>query len=161
DHVWILHRPSTLANNEKGATLNPPLAVCCGPAPPVLEFDQAGNLVGHWGGPGDGYQWPESNHGLTVDFKGNVWIGGHGRQHAQVSKFTQTGKFLLQIGHLGRSKGSGDTENLRQPAKIVVDAAANEAYVADGYGNKRVIVYDAETGKYKRHWGAYGHKPDD
>src|SRR6266705_2783719 len=137
DHVWILHRPASLANNEKGASLNPPIASCCMPAPPVLEFDQAGNLIGHWGGPGQGYEWPQSNHGLTIDYKGNVWIGGNGQKDSEVLKFTQDGKFLLQIGHFGQSKGSLDTENLRQAAKIFVDQAANEAYVADGYGNKR------------------------
>ena len=161
DHIWVLHRPASLADNEKGAVLNPPTASCCVPAPPVLEFDQAGNLLRHWGGPGQGYEWPESNHGITIDYKGNVWIGGNGKDDAQVLKFTQDGKFLLQIGHFGKSRGSNDTENLHQAAKISVDQATNEAYIADGYGNKRVIVYDAETGAYKRHWGAYGHKPDD
>src|SRR5437667_352075 len=85
----------------------------------------------------------------------NHWIGGNGQKDSEVLKFTQDGKFLLQIGHFGQSKGSNDTENLHQAAKIFVDQAANEAYVADGYGNKRVIVYDADTGRYKRHWGAY------
>src|SRR6266704_5577773 len=141
-------------------------------------------LIGLWGGPGQGYDWPVSNHGITVDYKGNVWIGGNGRG-AQVApptqaaaanesqpgggpfndnmvlKFTQDGKFLMQIGHPGQSKGSNDLENLKGPAKMFMDKDANELYVADGYGNHRVIVFDADTGKYKRHWGAYGHKPDD
>src|SRR5215813_4823188 len=89
DHVWIVHRAGALARNEKGASLEPPIASCCVPAPPVLEFDQAGNLIGHWGGPGQGFEWPESNHGLTVDYKGNVWIGGNGQKDAEVLKFTQ------------------------------------------------------------------------
>ena len=161
DHVWILHRPQSLANNEKGASLNPPIGSCCFPAPPVLEFDQAGNLIGHWGGSGQGYEWPESNHGITIDYKGNVWIGGNGQKDSQVVKFTQSGKFLLQIGHYGKTGGSNNLENLGKPAEVSVDQAANEVYIADGYGNRRVIVYDADTGKYKRHWGAYGHKPDD
>jgi DNA-binding beta-propeller fold protein YncE len=161
DHVWIVHRPDSLEDNEKAAALTPPTASCCSPAPPVLEFDQGGNLVGHWGGPGQGYEWPQSNHGITIDYKGNVWIGGNGSKDGQILKFTKDGKFLLQIGHFGQSKGSLDTENLHQAAKIVVDQAANEAYVADGYGNHRVIVFDADTGKYKRMWGAYGNKPDD
>jgi DNA-binding beta-propeller fold protein YncE len=161
DHVWIIHRPDTLVPNETGAANNPPTASCCFPAPPVLEFDQAGNLVGHWGGPGQGYEWPQSNHGITVDYKGNVWIGGNGQKDAQVLKFTRQGKFLLQIGHFDKSRGSLDTENLHQAAKIFVDPSTNEAYIADGYGNHRVIVFDAETGAYKRHWGAYGEKPDD
>jgi DNA-binding beta-propeller fold protein YncE len=161
DHVWVLHRPQTVEDNFKAAALNPPVGTCCVPAPPVLEFDAEGNLVRSWGGPGAGYEWPESNHGITVDFKGNVWIGSNGTNDAHILKFTPEGKFLLQIGHQGKSGGSNDIENLGKPAKIFVDSAANEAYIADGYGNRRVIVYDAETGKYKRHWGAYGNRPDD
>ena len=161
DHVWILHRPQSLADNERGASLTPPIGSCCVPAPPVLEFDQAGNLVGHWGGPGQGYEWPQSNHGLTIDYKGNVWIGGNGEQDSHVLKFTQSGKFLLQIGHYGNTGGSNNLENLGKPTEVSVDPTANEVYIADGYGNRRVIVYDADTGEYKRHWGAYGNKPDD
>lgn len=178
DHVWIVHRQGSLEPGEKHATTNPPIAQCCAPAPPVLEFDQPGNLLRHWGGPGQGYDWPNSNHGITIDYKGNVWIGGNGRgpqgggdNEGQVGggrfydnmvlKFTQDGRFLMQIGKPNQSKGSNDVENLRLPAKTFIDKDANEVYVADGYGNHRVIVYDAETGKYKRHWGAYGHKPED
>jgi DNA-binding beta-propeller fold protein YncE len=166
DHIWIIHRPGSLEPGEVHATTNPPTAQCCAPAPPVLEFDQAGNLLRHWGGPGQGFDWPVSNHGITIDYQGNVWIGGNNRtpegpQDDAILKFTQDGKFLLQIGKPGQSKGSNDLENLRQPAKMFVDPKTNELYVADGYGNHRVIVFDAETGIYKRHWGAYGTKPDD
>ena len=164
-HIWVLHRPTSLEDNELHATKNPAWARCCGPAPPVLEFDQAGNLVGHWGGPGPGYDWPLRNHGITVDYKGNVWIGGNDQgvpsHDHMLLKFTHEGKFLMQIGKPSQSKGSDDVENLRLPAKTFVDPKTNELYVADGYGNHRVIVFDADTGKYKRHWGAYGHKPDD
>src|SRR5690349_14866972 len=184
DNVWIVHRQGSLEKGELHASTNPPMAMCCMAAPPVLEFDQAGNLLQHWGGPGNGYDWPDSNHGITVDYKGNVWIGGNGRGKAaapppggapdesaasatasyldnQVLKFTQDGHFLMQIGKPSHSKGSNDLENLRLPAKTFIDKETNEVYVADGYGNHRVIVFDADTGKYKRHWGAYGHKPDD
>ena len=161
DHVWIIHRGATLEPKEVYATTNPPGSECCTPAPPVLEFDQAGNLLHHWGGPGQGYDWPDSNHGITVDYKGNVWIGGNGAGNNQVLKFTQDGKFLMQIGKPKMSKGSNDVENLNRPAKLFIDKATNELYVADGYQNKRVIVFDADTGAYKRHWGAYGNKPDD
>ena len=179
EHVWIVHRQGSLEPGEKHATTNPPIAQCCAPAPPVLEFDQAGNLLRHWGGPGQGYDWPNSNHGITIDYKGNVWIGGNGRgpqggggdNEGQVGggrfydnmvlKFTQDGQFLMQIGKPNQSKGSNDVENLRLPAKTFIDKETNEVYVADGYGNHRVIVYDADAGKYKRHWGAYGHKPED
>jgi len=121
--------------------------------------------VGHWGGPGAGYDWPERNHGITVDYKGNVWIGGADQltppHDDMLLKFTREGKFLMQIGKPLQSKGSDDTGNLRLPAKTFIDPKTNEVYVADGYGNHRVIVFDADTGQYKRHWGAYGHKPDD
>ena len=100
DHVWIIHRSSaTLANNEKPLELK--TGECCAGAPPVLEFDQAGNLLRHWGGPGEGYEWPDSNHGIFIDYKGNVWIGGNGGPDSQILKFTKDGKFLLQIGKKG------------------------------------------------------------
>jgi DNA-binding beta-propeller fold protein YncE len=164
DHVFIVHRGalSLNARTEIGLAASPPTAEsCCLPAPPILEFDPAGNLVGHWGGPGPGYEWPASNHGITADDKGNVWVGGNGDKDAHVVKFTRDGKFLMQFGRQGKSTGSNDTENFGQVAKIFVDPKANEAYVADGYGNRRVAVIDADTGKFKRYWGAYGNKPDD
>jgi len=161
DDVWIVHRPDTLSPAEDAADQNPPSGTCCSKAPPVLEFDPAGNLIGHWGGPGTGYEWPESNHGITVDYKGNIWIGGNGRDDAQVLKFTQDGEFLAQFGHEGHNGGSNNTENFGRVAKIFVDPKTNEAYISDGYLNHRVVVIDADTGKFKRFWGAYGHKPDD
>ena len=114
-----------------------------------------------WGGPGEGYEWPQSNHGIHVDHKGNVWIGGNGEKDAHILKFTKDGKFLLQMGKLGTNGGSNDTVNFGRVAKIWVDPKTNEAYVADGYKNKRVAVLDGDTGKMLRHWGAYGNKPDD
>ena len=162
DYVWIIHRSSaTLHNNEKGAELNPPIAECCRGAPPVLAFDPEGNLVKAWGGPGPGYEWPQSNHGIHIDYKGNVWIGGNGEKDAHILKFTKDGKFLMQVGGLGKNAGSNDLENFGRVAKIWVDPKTNEAYIADGYLNKRVAVIDADTGKMKRYWGAYGNRPDD
>ena len=164
DHVWIVHRGamSMNARNETPVVNDPPIAEeCCVPAPPVLEFDQAGNLVGHWGGPGEGYEWPQSNHGITFDHKGNLWIGGNGGDDAHVLKFTRDGQFLLQVGNAGGNAGSNDTENFGRVAKVFVDGEENEAYIADGYGNRRVAVLDADTGAFKRYWGAYGNQPDD
>ena len=161
DHVWIVHRGDTLSPLEAAADQSPPAATCCSKAPPVLEFDPAGNLVGHWGGPGEGYEWPLSNHGIFVDFKNNVWIGGNDAKDAHVLKFTKQGKFLMQFGHQGKTGGSNDTTTFGRVAKIHVDPEANEAYIADGYGNRRVAVIDADTGAFKRFWGAYGNRPDD
>ena len=164
DHIWVVHRgyDSMTARTEIGAATSPRTSEeCCVPAPPVLEFDGAGTLVGHWGGPGQGYEWPQSNHGVHVDYKGNVWIGGNGEKDAHILKFTKDGKFLLQVGRFDKNGGSNDPENFGRVAKIWVDPKTNEAYIADGYRNKRVAVIDADTGKMKRYWGAYGNKPDD
>jgi len=163
DHVWIIHRGAGTLNErtEMGLATDPPTGECCAPAPPVLEFDPDGNLVNAWGGPGEGYDWPLSNHGIVVDPLDNVWIGGNGATDAHILKFSRDGTFLMQLGAPGRSGGSNDTINFGRVAKISFDVEANEAYVADGYGNKRVAVLDMNTGAFKRYWGAYGNRPDD
>ena len=160
-HVWIVQRPRSLSDRELGAQQNPPWSKCCKAAPPVVVFDQEGNVVRAWGGPGAGYEWPESEHGVFVDDTDSVWLAGNGTKDSQLLKFSLEGRFLLQIGKSGQSKGSNDTANLGSPADINVDVAAREVYVADGYRNRRVIVFDSETGNYKRHWGAYGKPPSD
>ena len=160
DNIWIVQRPRSLAGRDIGATLDPPLSKCCFPAPPVIEFDQSGNLLRAWGGPGDGYDWPRSEHGIHIA-DGFVWLAGNAQGDNQILKFTKDGEFVLQIGSPDQSTGSNDTDNLGRPADLFVDVEANEVYVADGYGNKRIIVFDTETGAYKRHWGAYGNTPDD
>jgi DNA-binding beta-propeller fold protein YncE len=129
-------------------------------APPVLEFDAAGNFVQAWGGPGPGYDWPSSEHGIYVDPKGFVWIGGQGEED-QLLKFTKAGKFVMQIGKGGQKKTNRDTKNLWKPADVFVHQKTNELFVADGYGNKRIIVFDTDTGAFKRMWGAFGKVPTD
>ncbi len=161
DHVWIAQRPTELAPDERGAAANPPTSECCIPAPPIIEFDPAGNVVQAWGGPGAGYEWPNREHGLFVDAKNNVWLSSAGDKDAQVLKFTSAGKFLLQIGRYGQTLGSNDRTTLGKPTSVGVDVTTNEVFIADGEVNHRVIVFDAETGAYKRHWGAYGKVPDD
>jgi DNA-binding beta-propeller fold protein YncE len=162
DHVYIIHRGAgSLEAKEIYAAENPPASECCLPAPPVLEFDAEGNLVKAWGGPGQGFEWPESNHGITPDSKGNLWIGGNGGNDGHILKFTREGKFVKQFGFSYASAGSNDPWAFNKVAKISLDEKANEAYVADGYGNHRVAVIDMDTGKFKRYWGAYGNKPDD
>jgi hypothetical protein len=153
DHVWITHRPSTLQPNETRSIWHA--------APPVLEFDVDGTLISSWGGPGSGYEWPQLEHGIYLDHRDRVWLGGGGDKDAQILKFTRQGAFLMQIGRQGQNTGSNDTRNLGAPASMIVDPDANEVYVADGYVNHRVIVFDADTGAYKRHWGAFGRRPDD
>jgi DNA-binding beta-propeller fold protein YncE len=153
DHVFLVHRPGTLQPNETRSIWRA--------APPVLELDPEGNVVSAWGGPGPGYEWPDLEHGIHVDHEDNLWVAGGGPEDAQILKFTREGKFLMQIGRKGRNGGSNDTENLGGAAHMIVDRGANELFVADGYVNHRVIVFDAGTGAYKRHWGAYGKRPDD
>lgn len=162
DHVWIIHRHQSLnLQTEAAAGTNTPQGGCCSAAPPVVEFDPEGNLVGAWGGPGAGYDWPTSNHGITVDHMDNIWIGGNDVNDAHILKFTRGGQFLLQLGKPGAGGGSNDPVNFGRVAEVSIDPAANEAFVADGYGNKRVAVLDVNTGALKRYWGAYGNRPDD
>ncbi len=148
-HLWVLQRPRSLPDEERSRA-----------APPVLEFDQNGNFIQGWGGPGDGFDWPETEHGIHVDPQGFVWVGGNGEED-QILKFTKSGEFVMQIGKPGQPKTNADTENLYRPADMVVHAASNELIVADGYGNKRIIVFDADTGEFKRMWGAFGGTPSD
>jgi DNA-binding beta-propeller fold protein YncE len=162
DHVFIVHRRDTFnERTEIGAATDPVAADCCIPAPNILEVDPDGNLVNHWGGPGEGYTWPSSNHGVTVDHQDNIRIGGNGPRDSHILKFTRDGKFLAQFGTPDSDTDSNSTDNFGSVAEISFDPEANEAYVADGYRNKRVAVLDADTGKMKRYWGAYGNKPDD
>jgi DNA-binding beta-propeller fold protein YncE len=160
-HIWMIHRPRSLTDDEKGAVLVPPRSKCCVPAPPVLEFDAEGNLLRAWGGPGEGYEWVGREHGIEVDERGFVWIGGNAETDNAILKFTLEGKFVMQIGKIAPSKGSNDATQLGRPAETAIDKDANEIYVADGYGNHRIIVFDATTGGYKRQWGAYGNAPSD
>jgi DNA-binding beta-propeller fold protein YncE len=164
DHIWLIQRPWSLNSDEKAKN---PEAECCVEAPPVMEFDADGNYIQGWGGPGEGYEWPRDEHGIFVDYKDNVWISSAGgprlreKTENMILKFTRDGKFLMQVGRRGASKGSLDTENFNNAADIYVYPKTNEVFVADGYVNRRVIVLDADTGKFKRMWGAYGNKPDD
>jgi hypothetical protein len=160
-HIWVVQRPRSLLDAEKYATMNPPRGKCCVPAPPVLEFDVDGNLLRSWGGPGDGYEWVGREHGIEVDERGFVWIGGNADNDSAILKFTLDGKYVGQIGKIAPRTNSNDTTQLGRPAEIAIDKDANELYVADGYGNRRVIVYDNTTLAFKRLWGAYGHTPTD
>ncbi|MGH7581686.1 MAG: hypothetical protein ACREL5_00500 [Gemmatimonadales bacterium] len=168
DHVFIIHRPATVnPQTEAGAANDPPSSECCVPAPPVLEFDPAGNLVNAWGGPADGYDWPKGRgasgeHGISIDGSGNVWLGSTGPNDRQILKFTHDGKFIAQFGKPAAGPANSlSTTDFKGVATMSFDDQANEAFVADGYGNKRVVVIDMTTGAVKRFWGAYGHKPDD
>jgi DNA-binding beta-propeller fold protein YncE len=183
-NVWVFHRPHTL--EEGNATENGYV-----PAPPVLQFSATGRYIQGWGGPAKGapYEWfnrgglhsafaecascttqrrlngdgrPGSGeHGIAVDADDNVWLTGNGDGDGQILKFTKDGRFLLQIGKGHVGPDSNNTDHLSRPAAVAVYAKTNEVFVADGYRNRRVVVFDAATGAYRRHWGAYGNKPDD
>ena len=161
DRVWVVHRPRSLTPRERAAEANPPEGKCCVAAPPVLVFDTSGNFLFSWGGPGQGYDWPESEHGIFVDANDHVWLAGNGKTDGQLLKFTMSGKFLLQIGRPGSGNDSNSKERLGSPADVAVDVVEREVFAADGYANHRVVVFDSETGAYKRHWGAYGKIPSD
>ncbi|MEX2467441.1 MAG: hypothetical protein WD995_11055 [Gemmatimonadota bacterium] len=167
DHVWVTHLPETLTPEETSAVQDPPLGTCCVPAPMVLELDAAGALVQAWGewpvsgGPGEGdpARWPRNPHGIFVDHNDFVWIGTYA--HHRVMKFTRDGTLVMTLGEYDVTGGSDDPDLLGGPAGIWVDPDTNEVFVADGYRNRRVVVYDGETGEYLRHWGAYGEPPID
>ena len=160
DNPWIAHANSERIQallEEEGKEL----------APPIIQFDDEGNVLQAWGGPGEGYDWMEdtfaAEHGMFIDHEDNVWvIGGGTRADGGVTlKFTSAGEFLLQIGENGKTNGSNDQQLLGGPTTAAVHPDTNEVFIADGYTNQRVIVFDAVTGDYKRHWGAYGNPPDD
>ena len=147
-HVWMVHRPASLLNDEWDPKANKPVTHrCCKSLPAVVEFDEKGRYLRGWGGPGPGYEWPKTEHGIYVDPEGNVWVGGNGNEDNQILKFTPDGKFLMQIGRAGKSEGSNSRTQLGRPAHMTLDAAAGELYVADGYGNRRVVVAQRQVGE--------------
>ena len=161
DNVWLLHRPRTLKPDEA------PMA-----APPVMVFDSGGSFIKAWGGAGNGYEWPEREHGIHFDYKGFVWVSGNNCPtnglpglkpvaDDQVLKFTQDGRLVMQLGRSNQSKGNADTQNVHRAADMWVHPQTNELFVADGYGNHRVAVFDPDTGAFKRMWGAFANKPVD
>ena len=162
DHIWVLQRPSLDTVDELGAAQTPPWSQCCFAAPPVLVFDTQGNLLQSWGGPGEGFDWPKREHGIYVDRDDNVWISGADPSDRHLLKFKNDGHFLMQIGHPSADPPNNlRTDILGRPAGIEVDSEAHEVYIADGYMNKRVIIYDSDKGTFKRLWGAYGNPPND
>ena len=174
DNVWIIHRPWTVQGTNAGSTPlqttrdqtwghDPLQALCCTTAPPVVAFDPQGNVIHAWGGdsPTGEYQWFNSEHGIHVDHNDFVWVAGNGADDHHMMKFTVDGEFVMQIGAVGVSEGSNDPSSVNRVSVMEVDPETNEIYVADGYGNRRMAVFDAETGEYRRHWGAYGEMPVD
>ncbi len=157
DHVWVLQRPLSATEDELGAERVPPRNDCCVKAPAVLEFDREGKVLRSWGGAGFVPDWPTSEHAIWVDASDNVWISGAGVDDRQVIKFSADGRELLEIGRKSRqAKDNQDTSLLGRAAGLEVDDAAHELYVADGYLNNRIVVFDSDTGAFKRGWGAYG-----
>jgi hypothetical protein len=163
-HIWAIHRPRTLLPDEANEKTGEPVTHrCCTAMPTVVELDAQGRFLRGWspgaGITGTGYDWPKVEHGIYVDGDGYVWLGGNAVGDNQIIKFTQDGKFVMQVGRAGPTEGSNSTTQLGQPANMIV--SKGELFIADGYGNRRVVVFDAATGAYKRHWGAYGQKPND
>ena len=159
DNVWVLHRPRTVPADKKDHA-----------APPILKFDKNGKFLQAWGGPSEQWEWPDTEHGIYVDYKDHVWIGGNNpvaqlrltpRAADMLLKFTAKGRLVMQIGRRDQSQGNKDVKNLHEPADVQVIQKTKEAVIADGYGNRRVIVLDADTGAFKRMWGAFGNEPLD
>jgi len=174
DQIWVLQRGNSVPLDLGDDFLAKGVGECCTPAPSVVVLNQAGEIVKAWGGPdpanptskktADGYDWPRE-HGIFVDTKGFVWPGCDDGVNDRVSapqncgsvtKLTNDGAVVWQKGRMGQSTGNGDRENFNSPSGIFVDEEANEAFIADGYRNKRIAVIDTETGAFKRMWGPYG-----
>jgi hypothetical protein len=176
DRIWVINRPRQVSMADAGAAQTPPISECCIPAPSLVQFDVQGNLLKSWGGPGYVPDWPILEHGLFIDKEGNFWIGGTFERGANldllaapipkpkellgdrhVLKFSPDGKQLLMIGHPSNAPTNNqDATILGAPSEMFVDDEAHEVYIADGYQNRRVVVYDSNTGAFKRGWGAYG-----
>ncbi|MGD2131629.1 MAG: hypothetical protein PVI23_02485 [Maricaulaceae bacterium] len=165
DNIWIVHRPATFDAPEIGLTQDPPTAVCCRPAPPVLQFSPSGELLAAWGGPEDApdidgvNQWPVSMHGVFIDEAQTVWLAGNGAGDHVVLHYTMDGEYLGQFGRREQTGGDLDTETLGRPADINLNPETGEMLVADGYGNHRIFGFDTETNEFTRFWGAYGNEP--
>ena len=160
DHVWVTHLQETLTPEETAVVEDPPIGTCCVPAPTVIEFNPQGEVVQGWGDPSQDISvFPRNPHGIFVDHNDFVWIGSY--RHHRVMKFTRSGQHVMTIGEYDQNAGSNDTSLLGGPAGIWVDPETTEVFIADGYRNHRVAVFEGETGKYLRHWGAYGETPDD
>ena len=161
DHIWVTHLPETLTPEETSAVQDPPIGTCCVPAPVVIEFDPQGEVVQAWGDPSnqDVSEFPRNAHGLFVDHNDFVWVGSY--RHHRVMKFTRNGELVMTLGMYDVNEGSNHPELLGGPSGVWVDPDTNEVFISDGYRNRRVIVYDGDTGAYLRHWGAYGNPPDD
>ena len=165
DVIWVLQRPRDFDADasENYAARTPPTARCCKKPPAVLAFDAAGNLLHAWGDPETVPGWPGSEHTIIVDRSGHVWIGG-ATPGDTLLKFTKDGTLVGDFGHRGpvvppreQSQDNQQTDLLlRGVAAAELDEDAGEIYIADGYLNRRVMVYDFTTGAFKRGWGAYG-----
>jgi len=205
DHIFVLNVPDYFTTRtEIGSGVTPPTGECCTPAPAVVEYDASGAIVGSWGGPGAGYEWPTQPRGLAIDKNGNVWIGGSGGNDTRVLEFSRDGKFITAIGRVasaapggspgsatpdtaylgaggaarggrgaGRGRGgrgasvpalppnSSSKDAFGGVAGLSIDPASNDVFVADGYRNRRVAVFDASSGAITRFWGANGRAPTD
>ncbi len=159
DHIWVLHRPERISDEDMEAAFDPDIPDCCERAPPLMEITPDGELLQAWGSVEPSPDWPLMPHGVFVDHNDYVWVATS--IHHQVMKYTRDGEHLLTIGEFDEVGGSDDPNLLGGSADIYVDPETNELYIADGYANRRVVVFDAETGEYLRHWGAYGEAPDD
>lgn len=148
DNVWVLHRFRSVDTDKFKA------------APPVVEFDKDGNFIQAWGGTnGPGYEWPGSEHGLFVDYKGFVWVGGECMTCTNVMKFTKDGKFVMQIGKPGQKGSMTDTQHMVGPTDMFVYPKTNEVFVGDTGDHGRIMVFDADSGAFKRMWGGHGNPP--
>jgi hypothetical protein len=157
DHVWFLNRGNAPQNNEISGEGNPAPVLCCVRGPELIELDQEGNVLNAWGGRGTP-MWPAGLQTVIADSKGFIWISGTQAQDS-ILKFTRDGKLVWDFGHRPPPEAGMMPENNQETNVLInkgrfqLDEVANELYIIQ---QKRVLVYDASTGAYKRGWGGHG-----
>jgi hypothetical protein len=163
DHVWAINRPDDARPDELGAATTPVRTECCVIGPEILEFDTDGNVLRAWGSKDYVPGWPVRLQTIGVDRDENVWLSGTAPGDG-IIKFTKDGKFLWDFGHRGPKVAASEVkENNQQTetfppgiAAFDFDEDAREIIIPDGFLNKRILVYDMDTGAFRRGWGGHG-----
>ena len=163
DHVWVINRPDDARPDELTASTAPPRGECCVVGPVIIEFDPDGNVVRSWGSATHHPGFPQRLQTIAVDREKNVWLSGT-RPGDGIIKFSKDGKFLWDFGHRGSRVPADQVKEDNQQTDTFppgigsfdLDEDAREIFIADGFLNKRILVYDMDTGAFKRGWGGKG-----
>ena len=157
DHIWFLNRANGAEGDEIGGGDDPPRLDCCVLGPELIELDQEGNVVNAWGGRGYHPKWPTALQTVIVDRDDYVWVAGTAPQDS-ILKFTRGGELVWDFDHRPPrgselEEDNEQTDVLGSKGRFQLDQDAREIYIINF---KRVLVYDMDTGDFKRGWGGHG-----